>query len=42
LPTQWTKALLTCGYQKVHALPGEEWFAGPCRGGLIIAEKGAS
>jgi hypothetical protein len=39
MPDQWKDALLACGYQRVYGLPGEDWFAGPCRGGLILAEK---
>lgn len=41
LPAEWERALLACGYARVHLLPGEDWFTGPCRGGLVIAEKGA-
>ncbi len=41
LPGQWTRALSECGYQPVCTLPGEDWFTGPCRGGLIIAGRGA-
>jgi SAM-dependent methyltransferase len=40
LPAEWGTALLASGYQQVRALPGEGWFAGPCRGGLIMARKG--
>jgi SAM-dependent methyltransferase len=41
-PSEWRHALLTCGFDSVCAQPGEGWFAGPCRGGLIIASKGQS
>jgi microcystin synthetase protein McyE len=40
LPAEWIRALRACGYQPVRVLPGEGWFGGPCRGGLIIAGKG--
>ena len=40
LPAEWEAALLASGYQHVRVLPGENWFAGPCRGGLIMAGKG--
>jgi SAM-dependent methyltransferase len=39
LPRQWKKALLACGYDAVRLLPGEDWFRGPCRGGIILARK---
>jgi SAM-dependent methyltransferase len=41
LPDQWVKILRQCGYQPVHALPGEGWYPGPCRGGLVAAGKAA-
>ena len=40
LPAEWEAALLASGYQHVRVLPGENWFAGPCHGGLIMAGKG--
>jgi SAM-dependent methyltransferase len=40
LPTEWRKVLRACGFEPIQVLPGESWFAGPCRGGLIIAGKG--
>ena len=40
LPSEWEAALLASGYQHVRVLPGENWFGGPCRGGLIMAGKG--
>lgn len=42
LPEQWTRVLRECGYQPVRVLPGEDWFTGPCRGGLIFAARGQS
>jgi SAM-dependent methyltransferase len=39
MPSQWKDALQACGYRRVYMLPGEDWFAGPCRGGLILAQK---
>jgi SAM-dependent methyltransferase len=39
LPTQWKGALESVGYDPVHVLPGERWFRGPCRGGLVLARK---
>lgn len=37
LPSAWERALRACGYEAVSLIPGERWFAGPCRGGLIVA-----
>jgi SAM-dependent methyltransferase len=37
LPSEWERALNACGYRPVSLIPGESSFAGPCRGGLIIA-----
>jgi SAM-dependent methyltransferase len=42
LPRQWREALLACGYDAVHLLPGEDWFCGSCRGGAILARKSAA
>ena len=42
MPNRWKDALLACGYRSVYSLPGEDWFAGPCRGGLILAQKAPS
>ncbi len=39
LPSEWKAALLGCGFQEVHLLPGEQGFHGPCRGGLVIARN---
>ena len=39
LPSEWQKALLACGFDSVYLLPGENWFRGPCRGGVVIAGK---
>jgi SAM-dependent methyltransferase len=39
LPSEWQKALLACGFDSVYLLPGEDWFRGPCRGGVAIAQK---
>jgi len=39
LPRQWKGALVACGYEHVHRLPGEDWFHGPCRGGAVLARK---
>ena len=36
-PSAWERALRACGYVAVSLIPGESWFAGPCRGGLIVA-----
>ena len=38
-PSQWQRLLRACGFDAVEALPGESWFDGPCRGGLIVAAK---
>jgi len=40
-PSQWKGALMAAGYDPVRALPGEEWFRGPCRGGVVLARKPA-
>lgn len=37
LPSEWGRALNACGYDPVCLIPGEGWFGGPCRGGLILA-----
>lgn len=37
LPSEWGRALTACGYDPVSLIPGEGWFAGSCRGGLIVA-----
>ena len=42
MPDQWKDALLAGGYRRVYGLPGQDWFAGPCRGGLMLAEKAPS
>jgi SAM-dependent methyltransferase len=39
LPGQWQEALLECHYDSVELLPGEDWFRGTCRGGVILAQK---
>jgi hypothetical protein len=39
LPTQWRETLAECGFHPVWTIPGEQWFRGPCRGGLIVAHK---
>jgi SAM-dependent methyltransferase len=39
LPDEWEVALRACGYDPVSLLPGEAWFRGPCRGGVVIARK---
>jgi SAM-dependent methyltransferase len=41
LPSEWERVLLACGYEAVLLLPGEDWFSGPVRGGLIIARRPA-
>ena len=38
-PSQWRQLLHACGFDVVEAMPGESWFDGPCRGGLIVAAK---
>jgi SAM-dependent methyltransferase len=38
-PAEWRKALLSCGFNSAAILPGESWFSGPCRGGIIVASK---
>ena len=40
-PSQWKGALMAAGYDPVRALPGEEWFRGPCRGGVVLARRSA-
>jgi SAM-dependent methyltransferase len=39
LPSEWLELLRVCGYQGAVAVPGEDWFQGPCRGGLLMARK---
>ena len=39
-PAEWVDCLRAAGYCDAEALPGESWFTGPCRGGLLIARKG--
>jgi SAM-dependent methyltransferase len=38
-PSEWLELFRVCGYQSAMALPGEVWFRGPCRGGLLLARK---
>jgi SAM-dependent methyltransferase len=38
-PNEWKNALLACGYDSVHLLPGEDWFRTSCRGGVVLAGK---
>jgi SAM-dependent methyltransferase len=38
-PSQWRQLLHASGFDVVEAMPGESWFDGPCRGGLIVAAK---
>jgi hypothetical protein len=40
-PTEWVQVLRAAGYENTRALPGEQWFLGPCRGGLIAASRGS-
>lgn len=40
-PYQWKRALIAAGYYPVRVLPGEEWFHGPCRGGVVLARTPA-
>ena len=42
MPNQWSDMLLANGYRPVFRLPGEDWFAGPCRGGLVLAQRAPS
>lgn len=42
MPSEWELALRTCNFDPVYLLPGEEWFQGPCRGGVMVARKQAS
>jgi SAM-dependent methyltransferase len=39
-PSEWLECARASGYCDAQALPGEAWFSGPCRGGLLIARKG--
>jgi SAM-dependent methyltransferase len=39
LPVGWEGILQENGFGQLVSLPGQHWFAGPCRGGLIIAQK---
>jgi pyochelin synthetase len=39
LPSEWEAALRVCGFSPVYLLPGEAWFRGSCRGGVIVARK---
>jgi SAM-dependent methyltransferase len=36
-PAEWERILGASGFGRVMALPGEDWFAGACRGGLVVA-----
>ncbi len=38
-PREWIRLFQHCGYQRVAAFPGEQWFPGACRGGLVVATK---
>ena len=38
-PGEWVSLLRHCGYASVTAFPGEGWFAGDCRGGLVVGRK---
>jgi polyketide synthase PksN len=38
-PSEWLELFRVCGYQSAMALPGEAWFRGSCRGGLLVARK---
>jgi SAM-dependent methyltransferase len=40
LPGEWKRILRSVGYDPIEVLPGESWFDGSCRGGLILAGKG--
>ena len=40
-PSQWKGALMAAGYDPVRALPGEERFRAPCRGGVVLARRPA-
>jgi SAM-dependent methyltransferase len=40
-PHEWIDLLRSCGYGNALALPGEDWFRGACRGGLIAASDSA-
>jgi SAM-dependent methyltransferase len=40
-PAEWLELLQAAGYQNARSLPGEQWFSGPCRGGLIVASRGS-
>lgn len=42
MPSEWKSALRACNFDPVFLLPGEKWFRGPCRGGVIVARKQAS
>lgn len=41
-PSEWESALRTCHFDPVYLLPGEQWFRGPCRGGVMVAAKQVS
>jgi SAM-dependent methyltransferase len=41
MPSAWERALRACGYEAVSLIPGERWFDGPCRGGLVVARAPA-
>jgi len=38
-PSEWERVLTACGFEDVSALPGESWFDGDCRGGVIVASR---
>jgi SAM-dependent methyltransferase len=39
MPSEWQRALRACNFDPVYLLPGERWFRGPCRGGVMVAVK---
>jgi polyketide synthase PksN len=41
-PSEWGRALRTCNFDPIYILPGEQWFSGPCRGGVLVAGKQVS
>jgi len=38
-PAEWLELLRISGYHEAMAFPGEDWFRGPCRGGLLMARR---
>jgi SAM-dependent methyltransferase len=38
-PNEWLALLDATGYKTARALPGEDWFRGDCRGGVVVGTR---